>query len=85
MRSSNETLIRALRILANDIKSEDGVAQAAIFEGAQRIEELMDHTNRLERLLSIVSKGPRREYKNGPEEYFAALKETWRLLEEKEP
>jgi len=44
-----------------------------------------ERIKRLEKLLLIVSKGPRREYKNGPEEYFAALKETWRLLEEKQP
>lgn len=48
MRSSNETLIRALRILAGDIQSDDGVAQAAIFEAAQRIEELAERVKRLE-------------------------------------
>lgn len=56
MRSSNETLIRALRILANDIKSDDGVAQAAIFEGAQRIEELMDRIKRLETRIKRLEK-----------------------------
>lgn len=56
MRSSNETLIRALRILANDIKSDDGVAQAAILEGAQRIEELMDRIKRLETKIKRLGK-----------------------------
>lgn len=40
MRSSTTTLISALRILARDIQSEDGVANAAIAEAADRLEEL---------------------------------------------
>lgn len=40
MRTDNKTLIEALKILANDIQSGDGIANAAILEGAQRIEEL---------------------------------------------
>lgn len=40
MQTSNETLIKALRILASDIQSEDGVANAVVFEAAQRIEKL---------------------------------------------
>jgi plasmid maintenance system antidote protein VapI len=39
-RSSTETLINALRILSRDIYSEDGVANAAISEAADRLEEL---------------------------------------------
>jgi uncharacterized protein Yka (UPF0111/DUF47 family) len=40
MRSSNKTLADALRILAQDIESPDGVANAAIQEAADRIDEL---------------------------------------------
>lgn len=40
MKSSTETLIAALRVLANDIQSQDGVANAAIAEAADRLEEL---------------------------------------------
>lgn len=40
MRTSTEILVKSLNILANDIQSEDGVANAAIAEGALRIEEL---------------------------------------------
>ena len=40
MRTSTETLIKALRILAVDIQSADGVANAAIAEAADRLEEL---------------------------------------------
>lgn len=38
-RSSTETLIEALRILARDIESQDGVANAAIAEAAERLDE----------------------------------------------
>lgn len=38
--SSSATLVAAMRILANDIQSEDGVANAAISEAADRIEQL---------------------------------------------
>ena len=37
--SSTETLILALRVLAQDIDTEDGVANAAIAEAADRLEE----------------------------------------------
>lgn len=40
MRSSTETLVKALRILARDIQSDDGVANAAIAEAADRLAEL---------------------------------------------
>jgi len=40
MRSKTETIIGALRVLANDIQSGDGVANAAIAEAADRMEEL---------------------------------------------
>jgi hypothetical protein len=40
MRSNTQTIIGTLRILANDIQSEDGVANAAIAEAADRMEEL---------------------------------------------
>lgn len=45
MKTNTETLIKALRILANDIESEDGVANAAIAEAAQRLEELNEMNN----------------------------------------
>lgn len=40
MRTETETIIGALRILAQDIQSGDGVANAAIAEAADRMEEL---------------------------------------------
>jgi hypothetical protein len=40
MRSKTETIIEALRILAGDIFSEDGIANLAIAEAADQMEEL---------------------------------------------
>ena len=40
MKTDTNTLIDALRILARDIHSEDGVANAAISEAADRLEQL---------------------------------------------
>ena len=40
MRTKTETLINALRILSQEIESNDGVANAAIAEAADRMEEL---------------------------------------------
>lgn len=42
MRSSVETLVGSMRILARDIESEDGVANAAIAEAADRLERMRD-------------------------------------------
>lgn len=39
MKTSDETLIKALRILALDIQCEDGAANACVAEAAARIEE----------------------------------------------
>jgi hypothetical protein len=40
MRTKTEIIIGALRVLAHDIQSGDGVANAAIAEAADRMEEL---------------------------------------------
>ena len=40
MKSSTETLIKSLQILAQEIESPDGVANAAIAEAAERLREL---------------------------------------------
>lgn len=42
MRTSDDILIKALLILSQDIQSEDGVANAAIGEGALRLSELVE-------------------------------------------
>ena len=40
MKSSTQTLIGAMRVLAGDIQGGDGTANAAILEAAERLEEL---------------------------------------------
>ena len=54
MRTTTETLIKALCILAKDIQSEDGVANAAILEAAQRLEELYKENIQLKEDLGTV-------------------------------
>ncbi len=44
-RSTDEVLISALRTLANDIQSVDGVANAVILEAAGRLDELVETIN----------------------------------------
>lgn len=39
-KTNSKTLIKALRILSEDVQSDDGVANACIAEAADRIEEL---------------------------------------------
>lgn len=41
-RTDTKTLIEALKLLSQEIYSEDGVANACILEGAQRLQELSD-------------------------------------------
>jgi hypothetical protein len=43
MKSSTSTLIKALEILSKEIQSEDGVANAAIAEAADRL-KLLNNT-----------------------------------------
>ena len=57
MKSSTETLIQALYILANDIQSEDGTANAAILEAAQRLEELYKENIQLKEYLDTIVPG----------------------------
>ena len=53
MKTDTLILIKAMRRLAEEIQSEDGVANAAIAEAADRLEEL--HQNVLDRDLTIVT------------------------------
>lgn len=52
-RTDTKTLISAMEILARDIVSEDGVANAAIREAADRMKE---QTASIEQLQAIVDK-----------------------------
>ena len=60
VKSSTETLIKALYVLVDDIQSEDGVANAAILEAAQRLEELYKENIQLKEY--IDTKGGTRQW-----------------------
>ncbi len=49
MRTSTETLIAAMRILSQDIQSEDGAANAAVAEAGERLAEQHMRIAKLER------------------------------------
>ena len=51
MKSSTNTLIDAMKILASEIQSQDGVANVAILEASERLNELMDKVAELEQEL----------------------------------
>ena len=49
MRTSTETLIAAMHILATEIQSDDGVANSAIAEAGERLAEQHMRITKLER------------------------------------
>lgn len=80
-RTSTPTLIGAMRILANDIQSEDGVANAAIAEAADRMEEMRGIiTEAVDDLMAL------RAYHKSINEYYAEgetlgdVLNRWRLV-----
>lgn len=54
-KSSDETLIKALRILAVDIKSGDGVANACISEAADRLAEFVEMEKKIGNLIKKLA------------------------------
>lgn len=42
MRTATRTLAKAMRVLANEIESDDGIANCAILEAANRLDEYAD-------------------------------------------
>lgn len=53
LKSSDETLVLAMRVLVRDIPSDDGIANSAIAEAADRIESYAKDSDVLPRLLEI--------------------------------
>jgi len=53
-KSSDSAIIKTLRVLARDIDSEDGVANLAIYEAADRFEELISHNHKLSQACAAV-------------------------------
>ena len=83
-RTDIKTLIEAMRILSEGIQSEDGVANAAIAEAGQRLQEQNDYIEKLERVgddLSIFAANPAMYPQN------QALKsvKAWGKLDEYKP
>lgn len=81
-KSSTETLVAVMRILARDIQSGDGVANAAIAEAADRLEEL---SGMVFRLAELMRRGDMEEFADDQkpvtaEEWFRALRESDALL-----
>jgi hypothetical protein len=75
MKSNTETLIIAMRYLSEDIHSEDGVANAAIAEAADRLQELLGENNDLKLENQVVIENQLTLSKNVEfykESYFAA-------------
>ena len=56
MKSSTETIIAAMRILAADIQSPDGVANLAIAEAADRLESQAKRIETLQNGLEAIVK-----------------------------
>jgi hypothetical protein len=59
MKTDDQTLIEALRILAHEFQSEDGVANACIAEGANRLAELKERIAKLEDALKSIATQPK--------------------------
>ena len=55
MKTDTETLIKALRILAEEIQSDDGVANACVAEAADRLEYLNNKIDDLLQELNTIS------------------------------
>lgn len=54
IRTKTEILVKALQILSDEIQSDDGVANAAILEGSQRLEELNQKNQKMCRALELI-------------------------------
>jgi len=83
-RTDIKTLIEAMRIISEGIQSEGGVANAAIAEAGQRLQEQNDYIEKLERVgddLSIFAANPAMYPQN---QALKSVKE-WGKLEEYKP
>jgi len=58
--TETKTIIEALRILARDIQSEDGVANAAIAEAADRLEKQQKRIRNQRREIEALAKDKKR-------------------------
>ena len=82
MNTPTETLVSAMRALANDIQSEDGVANAAIHEAAQRLEEQQDRIKRLEEAVEAYRTAYTPDGHVAPHDCFATGPKTGNPIED---
>jgi len=83
-RTDIKTLIEAMRIISEGIQSEGGVANAAIAEAADRLQEQNDYIEKLERVgddLSIFAANPAMY----PQNQVLKPVKAWGKLEEYKP
>jgi len=83
-RTDIKILIEAMRILSEGIQSEDGVANAAIAEAGQRLQEQNDYIEKLERIgddFSILAANPAMY----PQNQVLKSGKAWGKLEESKP
>lgn len=83
-RTDIKILIEAMRILSEGIQSEDGVANAAIAEAGQRLQEQNDYIEQLERVgddLSIYAAN----LVFWPQNVALKAVEAWNKLNESKP
>jgi hypothetical protein len=76
-----ETLVAAMRALANDIESEDGVANAVIAEAAQRLEEQQERIKRLEDAGDAMDEWMSSDWTEDEKQF----QEQWRKAKEAKP
>ena len=79
-RSSTKTLIKAMQILSKDIQSEDQVANAAISEAADRLQELRKYKNFYDFVSFLIAE--RREECTG-KAFYDAVKQQWQKYQRK--
>ena len=77
MRTPIEILVKAMHILANDIQSDDGVANAAIYEAAQRLEE---QNQRIKQLEDRIHRAAMAFFRDGSDGHVAS--QMLQILEE---
>lgn len=80
-KSSNRTLVLALRALAKDVSCDDGLANLCLAESAERMEELSDAVAKLHTLLHMTNASLVSSSDGACSENAAALREYSWLVE----
>jgi hypothetical protein len=82
MNSKTETLISALQILARDIQTNDGVANACLDEAASRLQQLQQLQHKLKQAIELAEAAAKGSpYKQTPH-FWARITELKRWTTE---